>query len=58
MQRGIDPASSHPTWPLTLARTSDRIKDYPSDARATLQVGRTLIDVAENAAHDKPQFQR
>src|SRR5271166_6652419 len=54
----IDPAPSHPTWPLTLARTSDRIKDYPSDARATLQVGRTLIDVAENAAHDKPQFQR
>src|SRR5271165_2657846 len=48
----IDPASSHPTWPLTLARTIDRIKDYPSDVRATLQVGRTLIDVAENEARN------
>jgi len=35
----IDPAPGRRTWPLTLARTSDRIKDYPSDARATLQVG-------------------
>ncbi len=52
MERRSTPAPSHPAWPLTPARTSDRIKDYPSDARATLQVGRPLIDDAENEARN------